>query len=87
MSRYQCKYAFAKSGVSLGQSVLRFGPGRSKDASTQMHASFGVFVHAFVSSLGADVLIAPHFPKKVMPFKKTRSRGCDAPHHFPVPMC
>ena len=56
-----------KTGVSHGQTVLRFGSKPLEGRNNTDARVFGRFVQAFVSSLGADVLHAPHFPQKVMP--------------------
>ena len=53
--------SLGKTGVSLGQTVLRFGSRLFERRFNSGARDFGRFVQASVSSLGADVLHPPHF--------------------------
>ena len=59
-----------KTGVSLGQTLLLFGSRPFERRFNSDARVFGRFVQAFVSSLGADVPHAPHFPQKVTPLNE-----------------
>ena len=68
-----------KTGVSLGQTVLRFGSRPFERRFNSDARVFSRFVQAFVNSLGADVPHGPHFPLARCIFAAGLECGVEAP--------